>query len=124
MEPATADDGSSDVAEGKSSSFGAPAGSIWELIGSDVAGFVVALHSMLEGRTAASCEALLDAADLLLRASARTRLEVEHVLRRRRLNARLGQENEGEISGSPLEARREVGTGADARSSPLGQLEV
>jgi transposase-like protein len=48
-----------------------------ERVNSDVAAFLVAFEAACEALTSSTCQSLLDATDRLLRAGARTRIELE-----------------------------------------------
>jgi hypothetical protein len=66
------------------SSLDYPANDIWQRVNTDIATFLAAMDSLSADDSEDNFEALLAAADRLLWASARTRLEVERVLGDRR----------------------------------------
>lgn len=62
---------------------------IWDRINTDIAVFLATMDSLLSDDSDANYEALLEATDRLLWASARTRLELERILnRKKQLNVR------------------------------------
>jgi hypothetical protein len=81
-------DGLSDRAPGRRGATGLPVDSltrdIWDRVNTDVAQFLAAMDSLLSDDSAANYEALLEATDRLLWASARTRLELERILNRKK----------------------------------------
>jgi hypothetical protein len=63
---------------------GAATNSIWSRMNSDIASFLAAINALSSEDSDENYEALLMATDRLLWASARTRLEVEELLRKRK----------------------------------------
>ena len=63
-------------------------GEIWDRISSDIASFLAGLDAVSVNASDENYEALLHATDRLLRASARTRLEIERVLDSRKMGTR------------------------------------
>lgn len=61
-----------------------PASGVWNRINSDIASFLAAMDALSSNDSDENYEALLMATDRLLWGSARTRLELEQVLRQRR----------------------------------------
>jgi hypothetical protein len=69
-------------------SAGSPPAEIWDRISSDIASFLAGMDALTIDDSDENYEALLVAADRLLRASALTRLELERILNNRRLGNR------------------------------------
>jgi hypothetical protein len=65
-----------------------PAAEIWDRISSDIASFLAGMDALTIDDSDENYEALLAAADRLLRASALTRIELERILNSRRLGHR------------------------------------
>lgn len=68
------------------------AGEVWDRVSSDIASFLAAMDALSEADSDDNCEALLLATDRLLRATARTRLELERVLDTRKIGSRKRRE--------------------------------
>ena len=68
---------------------GSPMRDIWGRVNTDIATFLAAMDSLSSDDSDDNYEALLDATDRLLWASARTRLELERILGNRKKGAPL-----------------------------------